>query len=99
MKGKLITLQELEERIATTRKNIKNLERKKDIEKSKINSRKERASHLIKKGALLEIAGIDNVDSDILLGYFLWFKDVPAEKIEKLRARGKAEFERRSNKK
>jgi hypothetical protein len=39
-------------------------------------------TYLIKKGALLEIVGIDNVDSEILLGYFLWFKDIPEEKLE-----------------
>ena len=65
--------------------------------KNKKNSltRKERAAHLIQKGALLEIAGIDDVDSETLLGYFLWFKDVPEEKLEKLKAKGRVEFERR----
>ena len=43
----------------------------------------------------MEIAGIDNVDSETLLGYFLWFKDVPEEKLEKLKARGREELERK----
>jgi conjugal transfer protein traD len=47
----------------------------------------------------LEIAGIDNVDSETLLGYFLWFKDVPEEKLEKLKTRGREEFERRKKEK
>ena len=78
-------------------KEIKSSLNKLETKKNKINSlkRKERVAHLIQKGVLLEIAGIDNVDSEILLGYFLWFKDVPEEKLEKLKVRGRDEFERR----
>ncbi|WP_338943447.1 hypothetical protein [Fusobacterium polymorphum] len=35
------------------------------------------------------------MDSEILLGYFLWYKDIPEEKLEKLKIRGKREFEKR----
>ena len=82
-------------------KEVKNSLNKLESKKNKTNSltRKERAAHLIQKGALLEIAGIDNVDSEILLGYFLWFKDVPEEKLEKLKVRGRKEFERRKKQK
>lgn len=73
--------------------NLNILENKK--KKNNFLTRKERAAHLIRKGALLEIAGIDNVDSEILLGYFLWFKDVPKEKLEKLKIRGKEELDKR----
>lgn len=73
--------------------NLNILENKK--KKESYLTRKERAAHLIRKGALLEIAGIDNVDSEILLGYFLWFKDVPKEKLEKLKIRGKDELDKR----
>ena len=78
-------------------KEVKNSLNKLEGKKSKTNSltRKERAAHLIQKGALLERAGIDNVDSEILLGYFLWFKDVPEEKLEKLEARRRYKFERK----
>ena len=77
-------------------KEVKNSLNKLESKKNKTNSltRKERVAHLIQKGALLEIAGIDNVDSETLLD-FLWFKDVPEEKLEKLKARGREEFERR----
>ena len=66
-------------------KEVKSCLNKLESKKNKTNSltRKERAAHLIQKGTLLEIAGIDNVDSEILLGYFLWFKDVPEEKLDK----------------
>ncbi len=84
-----------EQQIKEVKKNLNILKNKK--RENKYLSRKERAAHLIQKGALLEIAGIDNVDSEILLGYFLWFKDVPEEKLEKLKARGMNEFERRKN--
>ena len=82
-------------------KEVKNSLNKLESKKNKTNSltRKERAAHLIQKGALLEIAGIDNVDSETLLGYFLWFKDVPEEKLEKLKTRGREEFERRKKEK
>ena len=78
-------------------KEVKSRLNKLESQKNKRNSftRKERAAHLIQKGVLLEIAGIDNVDSEILLGYFLWFKDVPEEKLEKLKIRGRDEFKRR----
>lgn len=73
--------------------NLNILENKK--KKESYLTRKERVAHLIRKGALLEIAGIDNIDSEILLGYFLWFKDVPKEKLEKLKIRGKEELDKR----
>ena len=78
-------------------KEVKSSLNKLESKKNKTNSltRKERAAHLIQKGALLEIAGIDNVDSEILLGYFLWFKDVPVEKLEKIKAKCSEEFESR----
>ena len=81
-------------------KEVKSSLNKLESKKNKTNSltRKERAAHLIQKGALLEIAGIDNVDSEILLGYFLWFKDVPEEKLEKLKARGRRSLRRGRNK-
>ena len=86
--------QNYDEKIKEVKSSLNKLESK----KNKINSltRKERAAHLIQKGALLEIAGIDNVDSEILLGYFLWFKDVSKEKLEKLKVRGREEFKRRN---
>lgn len=83
--------QNYDERIREIKRSLNKLEAKKKETKS----RRERASHLIQKGALLEIAGIDEVDSEILLGYFLWFKDVPKEKLKKLKIRGREEFERR----
>ncbi|KXA23722.1 conjugal transfer protein TraD [Fusobacterium nucleatum] len=76
--------QNYDEKIKEVKSNLNKLESKKN--KTNFLTRKERAAHLIQKGALLEIAGIDNVDSEILLGYFLWFKDVPEEKLEKLKA-------------
>ncbi|MDC7954945.1 hypothetical protein PKF05_03720 [Fusobacterium simiae] len=39
---------------------------------------------------------MDNIDTEILLGYLLWFKDVPEEKLEKLKVRGREEFKRRN---
>ena len=65
-------------------KEVKSSLNKLESKKNKTNSltRKERAAHLIQKGALLEIVEINNVDSEILWGYFLWFKDTPKEKLE-----------------
>lgn len=51
-----------------------------------------RASHLIQKGALLEIAGIDQEDNNLLLGYFLWLNKISDEKKEKLIEQGKKFF-------
>ena len=85
--------QNYDEKIKEVKSSLNKLESKKD--KTNSLTRKERAAHLIQKGALLEIAEIDNVDSETLLGYFLWFKDVPKEKLEKLKARGREEFKRR----
>ena len=85
--------QNYDDKIKEVRSSLNKLESKKN--KTNPLTRKERAAHLIQKGALLEIAGIDNVDSEILLGYFLWFKDVPEEKLEKLNARGRVVSERR----
>lgn len=82
----------IENEIQKTKEEIINLKRKSS---EKNLSRRERASHLISVGALCEIAGIDKVDKEILLGYFLWFNDVPVEKLEKLRKRGTEEFKRR----
>jgi len=89
--------QNYDDKIKEVRSSLNKLESKKN--KTNSLTRKERAAHLIQKGALLEIAGIDNVDSEILLGYFLWFKDVPEEKLEKLKTRGREEFERRKKEK
>ena len=75
--------QNYDEKIKEVKSSLNKLESKKN--KTNSLTRKERAAHLIQKGALLEIAGIDNVDSETLLGYFLWFKDVPEEKLEKLK--------------
>ena len=85
--------QNYDEKIKEVKSSLNKLESKKD--KTNSLTRKERAAHLIQKGALLEIAEIDNVDSETLLGYFLWFKDGPKEKLEKLKARGREEFKRR----
>ena len=86
--------QNYDEKIKEVKSSLNKLESKKN--KTKSLTRKERAAHLIQKGALLEIAGIDNVDSETLLGYFLWFKYVPEEKLEKLKVRGREEFKRRN---
>ena len=72
--------QNYDEKIKEVKSSLNKLESKKN--KTNSLTRKERAAHLIQKGALLEIAGIDDVDSETLLGYFLWFKDVPEEKLE-----------------
>ncbi len=85
--------QNYDEKIKEVKSSLNKLESKKN--KTNSLTRKERAAHLIQKGALLEIAGIDNVDSETLLGYFLWFKDVPEEKLEKLKIRGREELERK----
>ena len=85
--------QNYDEKIKEVKSSLNKLESKKN--KTNSLTRKERAAHLIQKGALLEIAGIDNIDTEILLGYLLWFKDVPEEKLEKLKTRGREEFERR----
>lgn len=85
--------QNYDAKIKEVRSSLNKLESKKN--KTNSLTRKKRAAHLIQKGALLEIAGIDNVDSEILLGYLLWFKDVPKEKLEMLKARGRNEFNRR----
>jgi len=82
--------QNYDEKIKEVKSSLNKLESKKN--KTNSLTRKERAAHLIQKGALLEIAGID---SEILLGYFLWYKDIPEEKLEKLKIRGKREFEKR----
>ena len=84
--------QNYDDKIKEVRSSLNKLESKKNKKNSL--TRKERAAHLIQKGALLEIAGIDNVDSETLLD-FLWFKDVPEEKLEKLKIRGREELERK----
>ena len=89
--------QNYDEKIKEVKSSLNKLESKKN--KTNSLTRKERAAHLIQKGALLEIAGIDNVDSETLLGYFLWFKNVPEKKLEKLKTRGREEFERRKKEK
>ncbi|MFG6027427.1 conjugal transfer protein TraD, partial [Fusobacterium vincentii] len=66
--------QNYDEKIKEVKSSLNKLKTKKNKKNSL--TRKERAAHLIQKGALLEIAGIDDVDSETLLGYFLWFKDV-----------------------
>ena len=86
--------QNYDEKIKEVKSSLNKLESKKN--KTNSLTRKERAAHLIQKGALLEIAGIDNIDTEILLGYLLWFKDVPEEKLEKLKVRGREEFKRRN---
>ena len=89
--------QNYDEKIKEVKSSLNKLKTKKNKKNSL--TRKERAAHLIQKGALLEIAGIDDVDSETLLGYFLWFKDVPKETLEKLKVRGRDEFERRKKQK
>lgn len=86
--------QNYDEKIKEVKSSLNKLESKKN--KTNSLTRKERAAHLIQKGALLEIAGIDNIDTEMLLGYLLWFKDVPEEKLEKLKVRGREEFKRRN---
>ena len=89
--------QNYDEKIKEVKSSLNKLESKKN--RTNFLTRKERTAHLIQKGALLEIAGIDNIDTEILLGYLLWFKDVPEEKLEKLKARGREEFEKRKKEK
>lgn len=88
------TLNSLEKRIKKNVSEINKLEK----QESSAQKRKKRAKHLIEVGALLEIAGIDNIDRDILLGYFLAFHKVKERNIKILKKMGIAEFKKRKTK-
>ncbi len=64
-----------------------NLKLRKERRKT-IKSRKLRAKHLIEIGALLEIAGMDQEDKGMLLGYFLNLKNIGEEERKSLKEAG-----------
>ncbi|RRD40353.1 hypothetical protein EII29_02420 [Leptotrichia sp. OH3620_COT-345] len=51
-------------------------------------TRKERQHHLVKKGAIFEMLGIDDMDEDFLLGVLLKVFDMSDEEKEKTRSLG-----------
>ena len=63
------------------------LQKNREIKKPR--TRRERQYHLIKKGAIFEILGIDNMDEDFLLGVLLKVFDMTDEEKEKTQILGK----------
>ena len=62
-------------------------------------SRRERARHLIMVGALLEMSGIDEEDPATLLGYFLQYKYLSDEDLDKCQFQGFEVMKKRNEEK
>lgn len=84
-KTKLELLEEQQEKLALTIKQHKRSQ----------SNRKIRARHLIEVGALLEVAKIDEENKNILLGYFLNYKNLSNEEKQILEILGKELLDQR----
>ena len=73
-----MTIEEIEKKIQEKQEKIEAIKREKKIEAiAETNKkRKQRAHHLIMLGALFEIAGLDKIEPETLLGYLFEFNKI-----------------------
>lgn len=90
-------IDEIETKKGNLEKKIKKLEQelKKFKSNKKNEKRRKRAHHLIKVGALLEIAEIDKEDKNTLLGYFLRYSKLSKNDKINLKVNGLIKLETR----
>lgn len=94
-----MNLEEIQQKIKEKEEKLSQLQRQKKIEtiSESLKKRKKRAHHLIMLGALFEIAGLDKIEPEILLGYLLEFKKVSPVVKNNYFLTGKVELMRRKD--